>query len=354
MEYSKKIYKKDSKGKIRVLHIYADKGVLIQLSGVLGSDKQVKHESYCESKNIGKSNQTTPTQQAVLEANAKIETKMSTGYFETIEEAENSIVILPMLAKDYKKEFKKVNFPCFVQPKLDGMRALYNKGKFISRKGKDIDTMGHIVDDIMFSTSQWLDGELYAHGKSFQENMKLIKKYREGESEKVQFHVYDIISDEPFDVRYPTLRNIVEHYDTVKLVPTHMVQDEEGLKKFHTKFISEGYEGTIVRHSNAGYGINKRDSQLLKYKDFIDEVYEVVDVVPSDKNPNQGVIHCTIGGGYTNVTFGCGMRFSHKEREEILTNRYDYIGQMAEIRFFEYTDDGLPRFPVCVGFRNDK
>ena len=25
-----------------------------------------------------------------------------------------------------------------------------------------------------------------------------------------------------------------------------------------------------------------------------------------------------------------------------------------KIRFFEYTDDGLPRFPVCVGFRLDK
>ena len=29
-------------------------------------------------------------------------------------------------------------------------------------------------------------------------------------------------------------------------------------------------------------------------------------------------------------------------------------GKMAEIRFFEYTDDGLPRFPVFYGVRLDK
>jgi len=48
------------------------------------------------------------------------------------------------------------------------------------------------------------------------------------------------------------------------------------------------------------------------------------------------------------------MKFSHEAREEILRNKHMYIGMMAEIRFFEYTDSGLPRFPVCVGFRLDK
>ena len=75
-----------------------------------------------------------------------------------------------------------------------------------------------------------------------------------------------------------------------------------------------------------------------------------MDIVPSEKNPLQGVVHCISGNG----TFGCGMKFSHKEREEILANKDHYIGQTAEIRFFEYTDDGVPRFPVCVGFRLDK
>ena len=39
---------------------------------------------------------------------------------------------------------------------------------------------------------------------------------------------------------------------------------------------------------------------------------------------------------------------------DILKNKEMFIGKKAEIRFFEYTDDGLPRFPVCFGIRLDK
>jgi len=357
MSYSKKIYKKDSKGKIRELHVYSNGAQLIQISGLIDGNK-VTHSSICEPKNVGRSNETTCEEQADFEAIAKIQSKMSEGYFDSINDAKNNVVILPMLAKDYKKEFHKVMYPCYVQPKLDGMRALYgNMGsdilEFISRKGKSITTMSHIESE--FKTLDFvLDGELYAHGESFQENMKLIKKDRGEATKKVKYHVYDIVSDLPFIERFAILRKFIKGYKNIELVPTYYITDVYELQKLHVEFINLGYEGTIIRHSNAPYGVNKRDSQLLKYKDFIDEAYEVVDVVPSDKNPNQGVIHCTIGGGYTNVTFGCGMKFSHKEREEILTNKVDYIGKIAEIRFFEYTDDGIPRFPVCVGFRLDK
>ena len=48
------------------------------------------------------------------------------------------------------------------------------------------------------------------------------------------------------------------------------------------------------------------------------------------------------------------MKYSHEEREDFLTNKKKYIGKPAEIRFFEYTDAGIPRFPVMVGIRLDK
>ena len=101
MNYSRKIYKKDSKGKIRILHVYTQGAELIQESGVLDG-KLITHRSTCTPKNIGKSNETTGEQQAVLEAEAKIVSKMVEEYFNTIEEAEESEIILPMLAKDYK------------------------------------------------------------------------------------------------------------------------------------------------------------------------------------------------------------------------------------------------------------
>jgi len=364
-EFSKKIYKKDSKGKIRILHVYTEGNDVIQNSGVYDSQNMVTHVHTCEGKNIGRSNETTPEEQANLEAASKIDTKMTTGYFNTIQEAEDEVVILPMLAKDYKKEYKKVTFPCYGQPKLDGMRALYNKKTgFISRKGKLIETMNHIDESVpnvsMIFNNEFIDGELYAHGYTFQENMKATKKIRATSidgapaTSEIQYHVYDMVLPGPFIKRYNMLVQLVTDIDNIHIVPTAVIHNDEQLKEYHQKNIADGYEGTIIRHGDSGYGINKRDSQLLKYKDFIDEAYEVVDIVPSDKNPEQGVVHCSIGGGYDNVTFGCGMKFSHKERENMLINKTDYIGKTAEIRFFEYTDDGLPRFPVCVGFRLDK
>ena len=229
----------------------------------------------------------------------------------------------------------------------------------MSRTGKEIDTLKHIVladlEDVV------LDGELYAHGISFQENMKLIKKYRPHLTEQVKYHVYDIVMDAPFNERHDTLASLVRELDNpnIELVPTYLAFNKQQINEFHQGFIAQGYEGTMVRLIGEGYAVNKRSSQLLKYKDFLDEVYEVVDVIPSESRPEQGVVVCAkpmeqAGENTWFHSFNCGMKFSHAEREEILTNKHNYIGKMAEIRFFEYTDAGIPRFPVCVGFRLDK
>lgn len=347
----KTIYKKDSKGRIRKTTVYVIGDTIHQVSGLQGGNK-TKHSRVAKAKNIGKSNETTPEEQAILEGKAIIVKKLKEGYFDTIEEAENSKVVMPMLAKVYEEEKHKIDWTtAYVQPKMDGIRCLdtVENGK-LSRKNTPIDTMDHIVVNRVEGDKTPVDGELYAHGLSFQENMKLIKKLRPG-SVKVRYYVYDSISDKPFIERHEDLSAIVLLSDNLTLVPTFKVKNEEELKKYHARFLSQGYEGTMLRWGNEGYKVNGRSSNLLKFKDFLDAAYEVVDVLPSDKNPEQGVVQCKNSSG---DVFGCGMKFSHAERKEILANKKDYIGKIAEIRFFEYTDDGLPRFPVCVGFRLDK
>jgi DNA ligase-1 len=270
MEFDKTIYKKDSKGKIRFLRAFSHKGELVQFSGIVGSDKHVEHRSKCEGKNIGKANETTPEQQAAAEAEKKLVNKMSSGYFETIEEAEGNSVVLPMLAKDGKKEIPKIdwNGDVFVQPKLDGMRALGKaKADMISRKGKVIDTVTHIQAELdMLMNIDILDGELYAHGLNFQENMRLIKKYRPDETEKVKFHVYDLILPNlAFKNRYSLLSELVKPLDNIELVPTFRIHNEQQLKEAHAKFLSEGYEGTIIRHGNAGLNFFLKVMKALLY-----------------------------------------------------------------------------------------
>ena len=350
----KTIYKLDSKGKERFLTVKAEVGDLVQISGLVGTDSPVEHRKTCKAKNVGKANETTPQSQALLEAEAKWKTKIDEGYFESLEEAKNTVVVLPMLAKSFDKEAKKIdwNGDVYVQPKLDGMRALNIKGNLISRKGKLIENMEHITKELKEKFEGWtIDGELYAHGKTFQENMKLIKKYRPNQSEEVKFHIYDIVSTEGYKKRNHIITDLTKFCEQVVLVPTYKISSKEELDTYHAQFISEGYEGSIVRHGNSPYKVNGRSSDLLKYKDFKDIAVKVVDVVPAEQREEWGVPVLELEDGRT---FRSGARLSHDERRDLLTNKQNYIGKTAEIRYFEETDDGLPRFPVCVGFRLDK
>jgi len=348
------LYKKDTKGKIRFLEIFPQHDTVVQISGLIGTSKKVTNVTQCHPKNVGRSNATSAEEQAVSECTSKINQKIDEGYFRTREEAEEEAVLLPMLAKEFNKEKHKIDwtYPVYVQPKLDGMRSLgIEDDVLLSRAGKEIDNVGHLHNQLKYirqALGAVPDGELYAHGLSFQENMSLIKKYRQGKTEQIKMHVYDVVSDEPFHERFLKLRRVFSEalFTLIEPVPTWKVESEEDIIEWHRQFLVQGYEGTIIRHGKESYKINGRSSNLLKFKDFKDMTVEVVDVIPSDRRPEQGIIVCKGG-------FKASLKFSFEEREWILKNKQKYIGQKAEIRYFQETDEGLPRFPVCVGFRND-
>jgi DNA ligase-1 len=349
------LYKKDTKGKIRFLKIWADSGNLYQESGIL-KGKSIIHTKVCKGKNIGKSNETTSEEQSVLEMNSKIEEKLSEGYFKTIEECNTEEVILPMLAKSYEDEKHKIDWNnCYIQPKLDGMRCLAfinGKGgvKLMSRQGKEITTVPHIVKELSTITKEViLDGELYSYGDNFQENMRLIKKFRPLETDvKIQYHVYDLISNLPFHAR--KIREYIKGLFTCNEVNTYNCPNEQTLKELHSNNISNGYEGSIIRWGTEGYKVNGRSSNLLKYKDFQDIALKIIDITPNEANPLHGTPHFELRG----KSFKSGVKMSYEDREDLLQNKNKYIGKTAEIRFFEYSENGIPRFPVMVGIRLDK
>lgn len=351
-----KLYKKDTKGKIRYLKVYAEGSVIFNESGLLETDSPIIHTKEAKPKNVGRSNATTAEEQAEFEVQSYIKKKLDEGYFKSVSELENTIVVLPILAKDYNKEKRKITWNnCYCQRKFDGNRCLIFVEKedvrLMSRKGVKIENMFHIekeIKELNLPVGTILDGELYAHGETFQTNMSYIKKYQEGLTERVKFWLYDIVSDESFVNRYTyilenfnqqTLRNIY-------LVDTYNINSEEQLKGYHSQFISEGFEGTMVRWGEEGYKVGARSSNLLKYKDFLDMTATIIDIIPSEQRPMWGT---PVFDG-----FKAGVRLSHEEREDLLTNKQDYIGKTAEIRFFEYTDDGKPRFPIMCGIRLDR
>lgn len=351
------IYKKDTKGNIRYLNIEADGDNIIQRSGILDTENEVEHVKKAKPKNIGKANATTAEQQAILEVESTITSKLKEGYFTSIEEAEEQVVILPMLAKSYKDEAKKIDWDnCFIQPKFDGMRCLAHIKKdgsvtLVSRDGRIIENMAHIVKELSnIKQNIILDGELYAHGLSFQENMKL--RHKKNGSEPIKYHVYDIVDDDNFYNRVNRAHAIL-----VSLKPNHIetvfttkISKQEDIKDSHTANLVNGYEGSMIRWGNDGYKTNGRSSNLLKYKDFHDIDCVILDVTPAEQRSEWGVPTLE----YNGKKFRAGLKFSHKDRKEFLVNKDKYIGKIANIRFFEFTDDGLPRFPIMIGIHGDR
>lgn len=353
----KTLYKKDSKGKLRFWSIRTEGAEIIQESGIVGTDSPVTHRKTATPKNVGRSNETTGPEQAVSEMESAIEKKLDKAYFETKDEAENEVVVLPMLAKTYEKHSHKIDFDnCFIQPKLDGMRCLaIVKGGSVtlkSRQGKEINTMEHVAIQLANLPDGIYDGELYSHGMSFQENMRLIKKYRKNQSEDVSYWIYDMVSDKPFMKRYNDMRSRIPEGSTVHLVftPTLKVESEDEVQGHHIGFVGNGFEGSIIRWGDTPYKKNGRSANLLKRKDFVDIALPIKDVEPGDQSPDWGVPVFEIDG----KEFRANTKMTHDERGMLLARKEDFIGRTAEIRFFEYTDDGIPRFPVMVGFREDK
>lgn len=357
------IYKKDSAGKVRQLSVYTEGADLIYLTGVVDG-KLVEARKTCKGKNIGKVNETTPESQALAEAASKIENERSKGYFDTIEEAQGSAVILPMLAKTFKDEAHKIKWEdgVVVQCKLDGCRALgmwiNDEVVLISRKGKVMDAVPHINDAL----ASWMpkdaiiDGELFAKGLSFQTNMSLIKR-NQPDSVKIQFCIYDTATpsqlSQPYKGRMNYLSAVVPTDNPYcYLLGYSVVTSEDEMKALHAEFVGQGYEGTMVKWGNFPYQINKRSSGMLKYKDWQDIALPIKDIRPSDDRPEQGFpwFHWP---GAKNDELSAGMKFDHAFREEFLKNKQDYIGKIAELRFFELSDTGVPRMPTCVGFRED-
>lgn len=367
--FSKTIYKKDTKGALRFLTIRVEGADLVQESGILGTENPVEHRRVVKGKNIGKANETTPEQQAIKEAESKVKEKLRKDYFETKEEAETEELILPMLAQEWAKAGDGINWAAknenYSQPKYDGMRCLAICGpggtvNLISREGVDImeahgNSMQHIVDELsQLTESIVLDGELYVHGENFEQNMQFVKSYKAGKSERIKLVVYDqlVHTDADFRTRWNDLYRFFNRYDMKSVVQSkiHLLTGRKDLDHQHANNLNLGYEGTIVRKASGKYKINGRSSDLIKFKDFKDIACKIVEIGPAKKRPTwaRPVVE------WNGKRFACSTKMSVAQREEMLTNKEEYIGKTAEVRYFEEYSSGVPRHPIMVGIRLDK
>lgn len=369
------LYSKDSRGKIRVWSVWTEGAEILMESGILNGTLKVERRA-AKPKNVGQSNETTAEQQAELEAASRISKQRDKGYFDTMEAAEGTTVVLPMLAHPFEKREKYVKYPCYVQPKLDGTRclAIVKDGKIelITRKGKPYPHLEHIVEALRpladLGSDVVLDGEVYCHGElPFERLAGLVRKETLTDEDradmlKIGYRCYDMIilsqPDAPFDLRSARLTNTVDHLTglsggvagCVGLVETCQAFSKDDVLAAHVRYVEQGYEGVMVRNASGPYALNNRSNDLLKLKSFEDDEFEIVGFREAEGKDEGTVIwRCKTKSG---DEFDVRPRGSFEQRAEWFRNGESYIGKLLTVRFQELSEAGIPRFPVGISPRD--
>ena len=154
--------------------------------GYVDGKKQVQEKDIEVGKNIGRSNETTPFEQACKDAESKADKKRDEGYQEDPNSL--SVPILPMLAHPFEKRKHNITWPAAIQPKIDGVRCtctLNNDSlNMFTRKGKQFTAMPHILAELImflarvnqYRPNLYLDGELYSDTLTFQELAGAVRR----------------------------------------------------------------------------------------------------------------------------------------------------------------------------------
>ena len=306
-----------------------------------GSVEQVSAPYLVEPKNLGKANETTPEAQARAELESLYNKQRDKGYSE--DGSKDHIPIKPMLAQKYSDRKHNIVFPCYVQPKLDGFRMLTDGDRAWTRGGKE--HVPECVAHLMFDTQgEILDGELVLPGfRPLQEVSRAAKKFRPGVSDQLEYWVYDLVSDEDFEIRFDMLLDILNtpgRPTNVKIVPTFSIPTETEVGDFHQEFLEQGYEGTMIRNRRGAYDIGHRSPDLQKLKDFQDSEFLVVDITDG-KGSFEGLA-LVVCATPNDKRFIATPRGTFEYRADIFKNREQYIGKYLTVRYQYLSEDGVP------------
>lgn len=338
------LYKLTSTSQVQTWQIFVENNHYYTIEGILNGKLTQSMPTICAGKNIGKKNETTPDQQALLEAQSKFQKKLDKGYAEVL--GEGTKFFEPMLAFK-RKNYEKLLFtvPTFVSPKLDGVRVILKEGKLFSREGNPILSCPHLeLEDLL------LDGELYNHDLKHDFN-RIISLTRQSkptlqdfeDAKIIEFWVYDFPNlQEVYSKRYDAY-NSLDLPVSYKKVPCYPVYSVEDIEAFHLKFIEEGYEGTMIRLDLGSYA-NKRSKQLLKYKNFMDEEFEILDVIEGEGNRSgvAGKLVVKVPNGDCKVSMTGNLEFMR----QVLVDKHKFIGKQCTVKFFGWTEAGKLRFPT--------
>lgn len=402
------LFKRAKTGKIQSYRILTKHGkapgevVIVKQTGQLEGKKTSHEESITKGKNIGRANETTPTQQAIFQMQSDWQKKKDEGYKDLLElgysnpgisitaadtpnnfkdvsdflqknlpefNTDASGNMKPMLALPIEKvKEDSIEFPVFVQPKLDGVRCLAiisaTEIKLLSRGGKFY-KVPHIQNELKKlrillltpSDTIILDGEIYNHEMEFEDIVSAVKAIKSN-TMKLKYCVYDLAETGVIDFanRFEGLNVLFAedlNKDIITLVPTKTVHSMEEINRFHEKCVSSGYEGAMVRLSSGLYEFGARSRSLLKVKKFDETEYKLLKF---DTSGHRGVRDIkAICEGPEGSKFSASMNGTLAHKQSLLDDwNAGKIkkGDLVTVEHFGLTNGSLPRFPKGKAIRN--
>jgi len=348
----KTLYKQTKTGAIQQYDIETIDNTYVVTQGQVDGKKQ-NYITKCKPKNVGRKNETSGAAQAKSEALSKHAKKIKAGY--TLDPSGEVSVRLPMKVQMYAKHKKKVIFPCYESPKLNGVNGTYlweNDTLVLkSRGGENYPLIDQHLDDVMkimttLKTNE-LNGEIYIHGEALQDITSAVKKYNNLTS-KLEFHIFDLPG---FTCDYEdrlTLMRQIKDTRFIKVVPaSKLATSHDHLNEVHDDYVKSGYEGLMVRNTTGKYVHNTRSNDIFKFKKAQDAEFQVIGF-KLDKY-DHAIFNCSCDKG--RAEFDVKLKGTAVERLAMAADAESYIGKWLKVEFEVYSNANKPLKPVGIMFR---
>ena len=303
-----------------------------------------------------------------------------------------ALAVWPTLIKEYpvmlcsqfsQKLIDKIEFPAYVQTKMDGMRfnAIVKDGKvdYRSRNGKEIQLLGNLDEDFIKmagDTNCVFDGELLVKDKNGvildrQTGNGILNKANKGtisetEASQVCATIWDLIPYDlftagkcviPYGERWNALSLMIDEMKPAKVsaVDSWEVDTIEEANVLFEKLLASGQEGIILK-DRKGIWENKRTKHQIKFKGEFE--CDLV-IVNTEKGTGKyesklGAIVCESSCGLLQVSVGSG--FSDIQRGNL--KHEDLVGKIVAVKYNariknKQNEESL-FLPIFVEIREDK
>ncbi len=260
-----------------------------------------------------------------------------------------------LLNKISEQEIQKKNFNGYLMSeKLDGIRGIWEAGKFKTRQDNPIHTPSYFTYNF---PSFKLDGELWMARAKFDEVSALTRSDNLDSSlwKSVTYNVFDVPNAcEEFKLAPCTLSNrlkVLERYlqqnpnPYIKIIKQIPIKDQEHLKEFYKDIIFNKGEGVVIRKDFAPYE-KGRSKNALKLKPYEDAECKVI-AYTEGKGKFQGKIGALLCQMPNDRVIKIGSGLKDKDRENP-----PKIGSIITYKFNGLTKNSLPRFPVFLHIRD--